>query len=150
MGGDAAEIHGDDEGEGPEEALVGLQVFGEEEGEVVGGGEFLEIADQKTGDEGGAVPTVVGNVEEVEYQGGEGVEAEVAGAAGAGGVSYWSCDMKRRQEEGRQERTASTAVAPGGPAERHFLFISLFHGGKPPNPRPRCARMGIERRAEVL
>jgi hypothetical protein len=124
VGGDAAEIHGDDEGERPEEALVGLQVFGEEKGKVIGGGEFLEIADQKAGDEGGAVPTVVGNVEEVEYQGAEGVEAEVAGAAGAGGVSYWSCDLKRRPEEGRQERTASTAVAPGGPAERLCLSFS--------------------------
>jgi hypothetical protein len=94
----------------------------------------LEIADQKAGDEGGTVPTIVGNVEEVEYQGAEGVEAEVAGAPGAGGVSYWSCDLKRRQEEGRQERTASTAVAPGGPAERHFLFISLSWGQAPKPP----------------
>jgi hypothetical protein len=29
-------------------------------------------------------------------------------------------------------------VAPGGPAERHH--VSFFHGGKPPTPRPRCAR----------
>jgi hypothetical protein len=37
-----------------------------------------------------------------------------------------------------EKRTASTAVAPGGPAERHH--VSFFHGGKPPNPRPPCAR----------
>jgi hypothetical protein len=50
-----------------------------------------------------------------------------------------------------RERTASTAVAPGGPAERHpilFLFLS-FHGGKPPNPRPRCARNSGEKHTAV-
>jgi phosphoserine phosphatase len=46
----------------------------------------------------------------------------------------------------KEKRTATTAVAPGGPAERHSPLISFFMGASPQTPGLAALERELKRR----